>query len=92
MVERPNHPTLSGDNVRKLQCRRHIVAKRQREHPLREQYKIRRSDDSSAARKTVPNLEACMLHVKPIGKPYAGNPHVRFDRGPQETELKRHRA
>ena len=27
-----------------------------------------------------------------IGKPYAGNPHVRFDRGPQETELKRHRV
>jgi len=37
-------------------------------------------------------LEACMPHVKPIGKPYAGNPHVRFERGPQETELKRHRA
>jgi hypothetical protein len=33
-------------------------------------------------------LEACM----PYGKPDAGNPHVRFDRGPQETEPVRHRA
>jgi hypothetical protein len=37
-------------------------------------------------------LEARMLHEKTIGKPYAGNPHVRFERGPQETEPKRHRA
>jgi hypothetical protein len=37
-------------------------------------------------------LEACMLHEKTIGKPYAGNPHVRFERGPQETERARHRA
>jgi hypothetical protein len=29
---------------------------------------------------------------KIIGKPYAGNPHVRFERGPQETEPARHRA
>jgi len=27
-----------------------------------------------------------------IGKPDAGNPHVRFERGPQETEPARHRA
>jgi hypothetical protein len=27
-------------------------------------------------------LEARMLYVKTIGKPYAGNPHVRFDEGP----------
>jgi hypothetical protein len=33
-----------------------------------------------------------MPHVKTIGKPYAGNPHVRFERGPQETELTGHRA
>jgi hypothetical protein len=33
-----------------------------------------------------------MPHVKTIGKPYAGNPHVRFERGPQETEQVRHRA
>ncbi len=26
-------------------------------------------------------LEARMLHEKTIGKPYAGNPHVRFDEG-----------
>jgi hypothetical protein len=38
------------------------------------------------------NLEACMPRVKTIGKPYAGNPHVRFERGPQETELIGHRA
>ena len=33
-----------------------------------------------------------MLSEKTIGKPYAGNPHVRFDWGPQETEPARHRA
>ena len=27
-----------------------------------------------------------MPHEKTIGKPDAGNPHVRFERGPQETE------
>ena len=37
-------------------------------------------------------LEACMLHEKTIGKPDAGNPHVRFERGPQEKEPVRHRA
>jgi hypothetical protein len=35
---------------------------------------------------------ACMSHEKTIGKPDAGNPHVRFERGPQETEPVRHRA
>ncbi len=37
-------------------------------------------------------LEACMPRLKTIGKPYAGNPHVRIERGPQETELPGHRA
>ncbi len=31
-------------------------------------------------------LEACMRREKTIGKPCAGNPHARFERGPQETE------
>jgi hypothetical protein len=33
-----------------------------------------------------------MPSVQTIGKPYAGNPHVRFEREPQETEPARHRA
>ena len=33
-----------------------------------------------------------MPHEKTIGKPYAGNPHVRFERELQETEAARHRA
>lgn len=33
-----------------------------------------------------------MLHEKTIGKPYAGNPHVRFERGLQETEAAPYRA
>jgi hypothetical protein len=37
-------------------------------------------------------LVARMPHEKTIGKPDAGNPHVRFERGPQETERRRHRA
>ena len=31
-------------------------------------------------------------HEKTIGKPDAGNPHVRFERRPQETEPACHRA
>ena len=37
-------------------------------------------------------LESRMSHEKTIGKPDAGNLHVRFERGPQETEPVRHRA
>ena len=37
-------------------------------------------------------LEVRMPHAKTIGKPDAGNPHVRFERGPQETEPVRNRA
>ena len=37
-------------------------------------------------------LVARMPPEKTIGKPDAGNPHVRFERGPQETEPVRHRA
>ncbi len=33
-----------------------------------------------------------MLPEKTIGKPYAGNPHVRFERELQETERRRYRA
>ena len=43
-------------------------------------------------RETMSTAEVCMPGVKTIGKPYAGNPHVRFERGPQETERARHRA
>lgn len=33
-----------------------------------------------------------MPHEKTTGKPDAGNAHVRFERGAQETEPTRHRA
>ena len=33
-----------------------------------------------------------MQHEKTIGKPCAGKPHARFERGSQETERARHRA
>jgi hypothetical protein len=35
-------------------------------------------------------LEARMPHEKIVGKPYVENPHLRFERGLQETELERH--
>ena len=38
------------------------------------------------------NLEARMPHELSVGKPDAGLPHGRFERGPQETEPVRHRA
>ena len=43
-------------------------------------------------RETLTIADTCMPGEKTIGKPYAGNPHVRFERGPQETERARHRA
>ena len=51
----------------------------------------RRSDDPLEAWNACA-LVARMPHEKTIGKPDAGNPHVRFERGPQETEPVRHRA
>jgi hypothetical protein len=47
---------------------------------------------SGGVRKVNHYSEACMFRMKTIGKPYAGNPHVRFEWGPQETELTGHRA
>ena len=44
-----------------------------------------RSDDPPEAWERV-TLETRMPPAKTIGKPDAGNSHVRFERGPQETE------
>ena len=90
MVARPKHPI---DKVRELQRRLYIAAKRKRERRFHALYdRIWRSDVLLAAWERFVILEACMLREKTIGKPYAGKPHVRFERGPQETEPKRHRA
>ena len=53
---------------------------------------IRTIDCQTATQQRYVILEARMPHEKTIGKPDAGNPHVRFERGPQETEPVRHRA
>ena len=54
-------------------------------------YQTWRDDDPlEASNERIPG--ARMSHEKTIGKPDAGNPHVRFERGPQETEPVRHRA
>jgi hypothetical protein len=53
-----------------------------------------------AARQLAERHEAPPIPVSPrvradektIGKPCAGNPHVRFERGPQETWPARYRA
>ncbi len=90
MVARPNHPL---EKVRKLQRRLYIAAKCNQERRFHALYdRIWRSDVLLEAWKHVAILEACMPHEKTIGKPDAGNPHVRFERGPQETERVRHRA
>ena len=54
-------------------------------------YKAWQSDVLPEAWSVCP-LEARMPCEKTIGKPDAGNSHVRFERGPQETEPERHRA
>ena len=81
------------DKVRQLQRRQCIAAKCQR---VRRFHALcarpRRRDVLPAASKRSVHPEARMLFAQTIGKPYAGNPHVRFERGPQETEPARHRA
>jgi hypothetical protein len=90
MVARPNHPI---EKVRELQRRLYIAAKRNEERRFHALYdRIWRSDVLLEAVGRYDILEACMPNEKTIGKPDAGNPHVRFERGPQETEPARHRA
>ena len=90
MVARPNHPP---DKVRELQRQLYIAAKRNWERRFHALYdRIWRSDVLLEAWRRYVILEARMPHEKTIGKPYAGNPHVRFERGSQETEQARHRA
>jgi hypothetical protein len=90
MVARPNNPI---EKVRELQRRLYIAAKRQWERRFHARaVSIWRSDVLPEAWISDVTPAACMLHEKTIGKPHAGNPHVRFERGPQETESTRHRA
>ena len=90
MVARPNNPL---EKVRELQRPLYIAAKRNRERRFHARYDwIWQSDVLLDAWDQTATLEARMPHEKTIGKPDAGNPHVRFERGPQETEPKRHRA
>src|SRR5688500_758798 len=101
MVARPNNPARDGDSggdrqgdpfakARQLQRGLYVAAKRDRGRRFHALYdRIWRGDVLAEAwERGTP--EACMPHVKTIGKPYAGNPHVRFERGPQETEPVRH--
>ena len=88
MVRGPNHPP---EKVRQLQRRLYIAAKRNEErrfHALG----TWRSDVPPEAWNLGVSPKARMPHEKTIGKPDAGNPHVRFERGPQETDLHGHRA
>jgi hypothetical protein len=89
MVARPKHPI---DKVRELQRRLYTSAKRRRERRFHALHDCGWQSDVLLAAWEFLILEACMLREKTIGKPYAGKPHVRFERGPQETEPKRHRA
>jgi hypothetical protein len=90
MVARPNNPI---EKVRELQRQLYIAAKRKRERRFHARAEgIWQSDVLPEVWNPDVTQEACMLHEKTIGKPYAGNPHVRFERGPQETEPACHRA
>ena len=86
MVARPNHPLETRENSL-AGCTSRPSVNRCIESKLQ----TRRSDVLPEA--WVPcGPAARMPHEKTIGKPDAGNPHVRFERGPQETEPVRHRA
>ncbi len=90
MVRGPKYPI---DKVRELQRSLFIAAKRNRARRFHALYdRLWRGDVLLEAWKRVVILETCMPHEKTIGKPVAGNPHVRFECGPQETEPARHRA
>ena len=79
MVARPNNPI---EKVRELQRRLYIAAKRKRERRFHAwASSIWRSDDLPEAWNSDVTPRACMPHEKTIGKPDAGNPHVRFERG-----------
>jgi hypothetical protein len=90
MVARPNNPI---EKVRELQRRLYIAAERQRERRFHAwASSIWRRDVLLETWNSDVTPRACMLHEKTIGKPDAGNPLVRFERGPQETEQSGHRA
>jgi hypothetical protein len=89
MVSRPNNPTVK---VRELQRRLYTAAKCNAERGFHALYRIWRSDVLLEAWQRYDIREARMPREKTIGKPDAGNSHVRFEWGPQETEPSRHRA
>ncbi len=80
MVERPNNPV---EKARELQRRLFIPAKRQQTRRFHALYRILRGDVLREAWRRYDVLVTCMPDEKIIGKPYAGNSHVRFERGPQ---------
>jgi hypothetical protein len=88
MVARPNHPLAK---VRQLPCRLYIAVECH-QSVIGMLYNQPGGVTSRRRPANVRILEARMPHEKTIGKPDAGNPHVRFERGPQETEPARHRA
>ena len=90
MVARPNHPI---EKVRELQRQLYIAAKRNEERRFHAwASSIWWSDVLPEVWNSDVTPRACILHEKTIGKPDAGNSHVRFERGPQETEPLGHRA
>jgi RNA-directed DNA polymerase len=80
------------DRVRSFLCKRHKAPGRGTKRFFREHVYGELGDvaSSSRARKVA---DVCFT-VKPVGKPDAGNPHVRFDKREGETERihTRHRA
>ena len=81
MVNRPNNPV---DKVRELQRALFIAAKRspkRRFHALFD--RIWRGDVLLDCWARSVTREAHMPHEKTVGKPCAGNPHARFERGSQ---------
>jgi hypothetical protein len=75
------------DKVRELQRKLYMAAKRHQGRRFHALYdRIYRGDVLVEAwKRQSATLGVRMRREKTIGKPCAGNPHARFERGPQET-------
>jgi hypothetical protein len=89
MVARPNNPV---DEVREPRSELCTVAEHRGGSAAFARPEWIHGVTSRRMRYAAAKPEVCMRRGKTIGKPCAGNPHARFERGPQETGRRRRGA